>query len=227
MMLHIPRVLTADQVSLCRKWLAKADWADGGATAGVQSARAKRNLQLLETSATGRTLGDMVLESLANNAAFISAALPLRVFPPMFNCYGEGMGFGDHIDNAIRYSQAQGLPYRTDLSCTLFLADPDQYDGGALVMEDGFAPRPVKLPAGDLILYPATTVHKVEPVTRGERLAAFFWVQSMVRDGGQRSLLHQLDQAISAARTDLTDAHPAAVALTGVYHNLIRMWAEV
>ena len=226
-MLHIPRVLDRDQVRLCRERLAKADWVDGGATAGTQSVRAKRNLQLPETCETAKALGDVILESLAANTAFMSAALPLKVFPPLFNRYGQGMGFGDHIDNSIRYSAATGASYRTDLSCTLFLSDPDDYDGGGLVIQDGLAPRAVKLPAGDMILYPATTVHRVEPITRGERWASFFWVQSMVADAGQRTLLHDLDQAIAAARTDLGDDHSASVALTGAYHNLVRMWARV
>jgi PKHD-type hydroxylase len=225
--LHIPRVLTPDQVSLCRKWLEEADWIDGGATAGTQSVRAKRNLQLPEGCETAKTLGDMILENLANNAAFMSAALPLKVFPPLFNRYGEGMGFGDHIDNSIRYCVTTGASYRTDLSCTLFLSDPDEYDGGGLVIRDGLPPRPVKLPAGDMILYPATTVHRVEPITRGERWASFFWVQSMVADTGQRTLLHELDQAIAAARTDLGDDHGASISLTGAYHNLVRMWAQI
>ena len=169
----------------------------------------------------------MILENLANNAAFMSAALPLKVFPPLFNRYGEGMGFGDHIDNSIRYCVTTGASYRTDLSCTLFLSDPDEYDGGGLVIRDGLPPRPVKLPAGDMILYPATTVHRVEPITRGERWASFFWVQSMVADTGQRTLLHELDQAIAAARTDLGDDHGASISLTGAYHNLVRMWAQI
>ena len=157
----------------------------------------------------------------------MSAALPLKVFPPLFNRYGPGMGFGDHIDNAVRISPVTGARYRTDLSCTLFLAEPDEYDGGELVIEGGLSPERIKLPAGDAILYPATSVHRVEPVTRGERLAAFFWVQSMVADPARRALLHDLDRAIAAARADLGDTHSAAVALVGAYHNLIRMWAEV
>jgi PKHD-type hydroxylase len=226
-MLHIPKVLTPDQVSLCRKQLETADWVDGGATAGAQSVRAKRNLQLPEGCETAKALGDMILKRLANNPAFISAALPLKVFPPLFNRYREGMGFGDHIDNAIRYCAATGASYRTDLSCTLFLSNPEDYDGGGLVVRDGLPPRPVKLPAGDMLLYPATTVHRVEPITRGERWASFFWVQSMVADTGQRSLLHELDQAIAAARTDLGDDHSASISLTGAYHNLLRLWAQI
>jgi PKHD-type hydroxylase len=227
MMLHIPGVLTADQVRHCRSMLAAAEWTDGAATAGAQSARAKHNLQLPEGGETARVLGAMILEALGRNAAFMSAALPLKVFPPLFNRYGPGMGFGDHIDNAVRFSPLTGARYRTDQSCTLFLRDPDAYDGGELVIEDGFAPRRVKLPAGDLLLYPATRVHRVEPVARGERWASFFWVQSMVADPTRRALLHDLDRAIAAARTDLGDDHAASIALAGAYHNLIRLWAEV
>ena len=168
----------------------------------------------------------MVLKALAASDRFMSAALPLKVYPPLFNRYGEGMGFGDHIDNAIRISPVTGARYRTDLSCTLFLSGPADYDGGELMFEDGVAAQSIKLPAGDMILYPATTVHRVAPITRGERWASFFWVQSMVADLGQRDLLHQLDQAVAAARGDLGDDHAAAVALVGVYHNLIRMWAR-
>jgi len=168
----------------------------------------------------------VVLKALAGSDRFMSAALPLKVYPPLFNRYGEGMGFGDHIDNAIRISPVTGARYRTDLSCTLFLSDPADYDGGELMFEDGVAAQSIKLPAGDMILYPATTVHRVAPITRGERWASFFWVQSMVADLSQRDLLHQLDQAVAAARGDLGDDHAAAVALVGVYHNLIRMWAQ-
>jgi PKHD-type hydroxylase len=225
MMLRIQNVLGADQVRHCREVLAKAAWVDGRVTAGDQSGLAKNNRQLPEDAPEAGALGDMVLKALAANPRFMSAALPLRVYPPLFNRYGEGMGFGAHIDNAIRISPVTGGRYRTDLSCTLFLTDPDQYDGGELVIEGG--PEPVKLPAGDMVLYPATTVHRVEPITRGERWAAFFWVQSMVADQGRRALLHDLDRSIIAARTDLGDDHAAAVSLVGVYHNLLRMWSKV
>ena len=168
-----------------------------------------------------------MLKALTHSQLFMSAALPLRVYPPLFNRYGEGMGFGDHIDNAMRISPITGARYRTDLSCTLFLNDPDQYDGGGLVIEGAFASGGLKLPAGDIVLYPATTVHRVEPITRGERWASFFWVQSMVADHAQRDILYSLDQAIISARGDLGDDNPAAVSLVGVYHNLVRMWAQV
>jgi PKHD-type hydroxylase len=225
-MLHIPKVLSPDQVRRCNEVLGAARWTDGRVTAGAQSGLAKNNLQVPEEAAEAKALGELVLGALATSPVFMSAALPLRIYPPLFNRYRPGMGFGDHIDNAIRISPVTGARYRTDLSCTLFLSDPDSYDGGELVVEDDLSPRRVKLPAGDLILYAATSVHRVEPVTRGERWASFFWVESMVADAGQRGLLHDLDRAIIAARGGLGDADPAAVALVGVYHNLIRMWVR-
>jgi PKHD-type hydroxylase len=226
-MLQIPGVLSADQVSHCHAVLRQAGWVDGRVTAGEQSRRAKHNLQVPEDAPETKALGELILKSLAAHPRFMSAALPLRVYPPMFNRYAEGMGFGDHIDNAIRGSPITGGRYRTDLSCTLFLTNPDQYDGGDLVIEDGFSPRRVKLPAGDMLLYPATTVHRVEPVTRGERWASFFWVQSLVESGERRRLLFDLDQATVATRGRLGDEDPAAVSLVGVYHNLLRMWSQV
>jgi PKHD-type hydroxylase len=226
MMLQIPRVLTPDQVRHCREALRDADWVDGRVTAGEQSGLTKHNLQLPEDSAVTGSLGDLILEALAGSPHFMSAALPLKVYPPLFNRYGQGMGFGNHIDNAMRISPVSGARYRTDLSCTLFLSDPADYDGGELVVEDGLPSSGVKLPAGDMVVYPATTVHRVEPVTRGERWASFFWVQSMVGDLGRRELLYQLDQGVAMTRRDLGDRHAASVSLAGVYHNLIRMWAE-
>jgi PKHD-type hydroxylase len=226
MMLHIPKVLTAEQVGHCRDVLTRAAWIDGRATAGDQSGLVKRNLQVPEEATEAKALGEMILAALAGNPSFMSAALPLRVYPPLFNRYAEAMGFGDHIDSAVRISPVTGGRYRTDLSCTLFLTDPDEFDGGELVIEGALASAGLKLPAGDMVLYPATTVHRVEPVTRGERWAAFFWVQSMVADQSRRDLLHNLDQAIIAVRGDLGDVHPAAVSLVGVYHNLVRMWSQ-
>jgi PKHD-type hydroxylase len=226
MTLHIPSVLGAEELRICRETLADAPWADGRVTAGDQSSRAKRNLQAAEGSAEATSAGEQVLRALARSPAFMSAALPLRVYPPLFNRYSEGMSFGDHVDNAIRTSPVTGQSYRTDLSATLFLSDPADYDGGELVIGEGAFAARVKLPAGDLILYPTTSVHRVEPVTRGERWASFFWVQSLVADPGQRALLHDLDQAIGAARKGLGDDHPAAVSLVGAYHNLVRMWAQ-
>ncbi len=227
MMLVIPKVLSAAEVGHVRDVLSTAQWTDGAVTAGVQSARAKTNLQLPEEAGAAAVLGAMVLDALARNAAFMSAALPLRVYPPMFNRYEAGMGFADHIDNAVRQSRLTGMRYRTDLSCTLFLSDPDDYDGGELVVEGHEPQARVKLPAGDLLLYSASTVHRVETVTRGERWASFFWVQSMIRDPTRRTLLHDLDRAIVSARAELGDTHPASVSLTGAYHNLIRMWAQL
>jgi PKHD-type hydroxylase len=226
MTLHIPAVLSPEHVRLCRAALADAPWTDGRVTAGDQSARAKRNLQATEGSAEATSAGELVLQALSRSAAFMSAALPLRVYPPLFNRYAEGMGFGDHVDNAIRTSPITGQSYRTDLSATVVLSDPGDYDGGELVIGEGAFAARVKLPAGDLLLYPATSVHRVEPVTRGERWASFFWVQSLVADAGRRDLLHDLDRSIAAARAGLGDDHPAAVSLVGAYHNLVRMWAQ-
>jgi PKHD-type hydroxylase len=225
-MQHIAGVLTSEQVAHCDAVLRGADWVDGRVTAGEQSGGAKHNLQVPEGAPEARALGDLVLEALAANPYFMSAALPLRVYPPLFNRYGDGGSFGDHIDNAVRISPLTGARYRTDLACTLFLTNPDDYDGGELVVDDGDPPRRVKLAAGDMVLYPATTVHRVEPVTRGERWASFFWVQSIVADAGQRTLLYEMDQAITLARRDFGDQHPAAVSLVGVYHNLVRAWSQ-
>ena len=228
MLLRIPGLLSPDQVAHCRESLTGAAWADGRATAGAQSGLAKHNLQVPEDAPQAKALGELILAALAANPAFMSAALPLKVFPPLFNRYGAGMGFADHIDNAVRVSAATGARYRTDLSCTVFLSGPDEYDGGELVIEaGGLTPARVKLSAGDAILYPATTVHRVDPIVRGERWAAFFWVQSMVRSDEQRALLCKMDTAIADARAALSDDHPSVIALTGAYHNLIRMWAEV
>jgi PKHD-type hydroxylase len=227
MILHIPKILTCEQVRTVRTTLERAAWVDGRVTAGDQSGSVKHNLQLSEDDPEARRLGDLVLKALAASPLFMSAALPLKVYPPLFNRYGEGMGFGDHIDNAIRVSPITGARYRTDLSATLFLAEPDEYDGGALLIEDGSEPRRVKLAAGDLALYPATTVHRVEPITRGQRLASFFWIQSMVGDEVQRDLLCRMDRAIASIRAEVSDEHPGAVALTGAYHNLVRMWARL
>jgi len=226
MLLHVPDVLTTEQVAHCRQKLAQAEWVDGRVTAGHQSARAKDNLQLPEEHPVARELGDVILSALQNNPLFMTAALPLKVFPPLFNCYQGGQSFGTHVDNAVR--QVTGTPHRirTDLSATLFLAEPDEYDGGELSVEDTYGVHSVKLPAGHLILYPATSLHFVRPVTRGARIASFFWIQSMVRDDSERTLLFDLDMAIQRISTDAPD-HPSAVQLTGVYHNLLRRWADV
>lgn len=226
MLLQIPDVLTADQVAHARRLLNSADWVDGRVTAGHQSARAKDNQQLPEGSAAAEALGDMILTALQRNSLFVSAALPLRVFPPLFNRYEGGQVFGNHIDNAIRQVAGTGHRIRTDLSATLFLADPDEYDGGELVIEDNYGVHKVKLPAGDMVLYPASSLHNVTPVTSGARVASFFWVQSMIRDDGRRTLLFDLDVAIQQLSRDVA-AHPSIVQLTGVYHNLLRQWAEM
>jgi PKHD-type hydroxylase len=224
-LLQVPRILSGDQVTRCRELMERATWVDGRVTAGHQSARAKHNQQIPEGSAEAREMGAMIVAALEGNALFISAALPLRVFPPLFNRYSGGMTFGAHVDNAIR--QVPGTPHRirTDLSATLFLTRPEEYDGGELVVDDTHGAHAVKLPAGDLILYPATSLHRVNPVTRGVRLASFFWIQSMVRDDGQRALLFDLDMAINRVNEAIPD-HPGVVALTCCYHNLLRTWAE-
>jgi PKHD-type hydroxylase len=225
MLLTIEDVLTSDQVAAFRARLAEAEWVDGRVTAGEQSARAKRNLQVPEESATARELGEAILGALGRNPRFVSAALPLRVFPPLFNRYDEGMAFDTHVDNAIRLSGP--VRYRTDLSATLFLSDPADYDGGELIVEDAYGEHAVKLAAGSLVLYPASSLHRVAPIARGSRWAAFFWVQSMVRSDEQRTLLFDLDSAIQALSARVGQGDPAVVSLAGSYHNLVRMWAEV
>jgi PKHD-type hydroxylase len=213
-------------VAHCRQTLARAEWVDGRLTAGPQSARAKDNLQLSEDDTVARELSDLILGALERNSLFMAAALPSKVYPPLFNRYRSGQSFGTHVDNAIR--QVTGTPHRvrTDLSATLFLSSPDEYDGGELQVEDTYGMQSVKLPAGHLILYPSTSLHCVRRVTRGERIASFFWIQSMVRDDGERSLLFDLDMAIQRIDQDAPD-HPATVQLTCVYHNLLRRWADV
>jgi PKHD-type hydroxylase len=226
MLLQIPDVLTTEQVAQCRQTLEQAEWIDGRVTAGYQSARTKDNLQLPEDHPAARQLGELILAALQSNVLFMAAALPLKVFPPLFNRYQGGQSFGTHVDNAVR--QVTGTPHRvrTDLSATLFFTGPDEYDGGELLVEDTYGTHDVKLPAGNLILYPSTSLHHVRPVTRGARIASFFWIQSMVRDDGQRTLLFDLDMAIQRITQDVPD-HPSAVQLTGVYHNLLRRWADV
>ena len=226
MLLQVPDVLSAEQVARARQILDQTEWIDGKVTAGHQSSRAKDNMQLPEDSPAARELGQMVLAALQRNPLFISAALPLQVFPPLFNRYSGGQSFGTHVDNAIR--QVPGTPHRirTDLSATLFFVNPDEYDGGELVVEDTYGVHSVKLPAGHLVLYPSTSLHHVRPVTRGARVCSFFWIQSMIRSDGDRTLLFDLDTAIQRITHDQPD-HPAAVQLTGLYHNLLRRWAEL
>ncbi|TWI00299.1 PKHD-type hydroxylase [Luteimonas cucumeris] len=226
MLLPIANVLTADQVAHCRARLDGADWADGRITAGYQSSKAKDNAQLPEDSAVARELGALVLEALSRNSTFFSAALPRRIYPPLFNRYAGGQSFGYHVDNAIRYDRSRGGSdaVRTDLSATLFLSAPEEYDGGELVIEDTYGTQRIKLAAGDLVLYPGTSLHKVMPVTRGERVASFFWIQSLLREDAQRRLMFELDVSIRQLTQSVPD-HAALVQLTGVYHNLLRRWA--
>jgi PKHD-type hydroxylase len=226
MVLQIPDVLTAEQVAQARRMLERADWIDGRVTAGHQSAKTKNNIQLPEDHPVARQLGDMILGALGRNALFVSAALPLHVFPPLFNCYQGGQSFGNHVDNAIRQVKGSGATIRTDLSATLFLADPEEYEGGELIVEDTFGVHSVKLPSGHMVLYPASSLHNVTPVTKGARLASFFWIQSMLRDDGERTLLFDLDTAIQRLTVDLPE-HPSVMQLTAVYHNLLRRWADV
>lgn len=225
MMLHIPGVLSAEQVAECRKLLLAADWIDGNATAGFQSAQAKNNLQLPENSDTAAVIGKMITEALARHPLFVAAALPEKIFPPLFNCYQGGQAFGIHVDNSIRMHPVTGERIRTDLSATLFFCNPDEYDGGDLVVEDTYGAHSVKLQAGDLILYPSSSLHKVLPVTQGARISSFFWIQSMVRDDGQRSLLFDLDTSIQNINQQLGADNETSIQLTGVYHNLLRRWA--
>ena len=226
MLLQLPEVLKAGPLAEAHALLARAPWVDGRVTAGHQSAQVKDNLQIPEGCPEHRALGELVLSALERTPLFISAVLPLKVFPPLFNRYDPGMTFGAHVDNAIRIVPGQGTRIRTDVSCTLFLSDPASYDGGELIVEDTYGEHRVKLPAGDAVLYPATSLHRVAPITRGSRLASFFWVQSMVRDDGQRGLLFDLDMAINRARGDLPPGHAAPTELTAVYHNLLRRWAD-
>lgn len=225
MLLHLPQVLNLDELSQMQALMAQAQWTDGKVTAGTQSAQVKRNIQLPETSTDAEKARQIVLKALSRNALFFSAALPKKVYPPLFNQYRDGMDFGNHIDNAVRTHASSGVHVRTDISSTLFLADPDSYDGGELVVEDTYGQQMVKLPAGDMVLYPGTSLHHVRPVTRGARIACFFWTQSMVRDDAQRTLLFDMDAAIATLREQIGD-NAAVIRLTGNYHNLVRMWAE-
>lgn len=225
MLLRVPQVLNADELKQMQSLMAAAEWVDGKVTAGTQSAQVKRNIQLPESSPQAEAARQIVLTALSRNALFFSAALPKKIYPPLFNQYRDGMDFGAHIDNAVRTHALTGLHVRTDISCTLFLADPDSYDGGELVVEDTYGQQMVKLPAGDMVLYPGTSLHHVRPVTSGARLASFFWLQSMIRDDAQRTLLFDMDAAIVTLRQQVGD-NAAVIRLTGNYHNLIRMWAD-
>ena len=226
MLLHIPDVLTAEQLAQARGLLSAAPWVDGRVTAGHQSAQVKDNLQIPESAPEAAALRDLVMGALERNALFISSVLPLKVFPPLFNRYDPGMTFGAHVDNAIRQVTGTGARVRTDVSCTLFLSDPADYDGGELTVEDSYGTHKVKLPAGHAVVYPATSLHRVEPITRGSRVASFFWIQSMVREDAQRSLLFDLDMTINGLRGDLPQGHKGPIQLTAIYHNLLRRWAD-
>jgi PKHD-type hydroxylase len=226
MILHVPNVLTGEQVARCRQTIMQSKWVDGRVTAGFQSALVKNNLQLPEDSTEARELGDMILAALERHPLFISAALPCRVFPPIFNRYDVGMSLGTHVDNSIRPVMGTPFRVRTDLAATLFLSQLNEYDGGELVVDDVYGAHAVKLPAGEMVLYPATSLHHVMPVRRGTRLASIFWIQSMVRDDSHRRLLFELDMAINQVNQALPN-HAAVVALTNCYHNLLRRDAEV
>ncbi|MEG3144286.1 Fe2+-dependent dioxygenase [Sphingomonas sp. RT2P30] len=226
MLIAIPDLVTPAQLTDIRTLIDAAAWTDGNATSGAQSALAKRNEQLPEDSDAARRAGAIVLDALAASPLFVAAALPLKVFPPLFNRYGDGQGFGTHVDNAVRIRRGSDFRIRSDLSATLFLADPDSYDGGELVIEGNFGEQRVKLPAGHLILYPASSLHHVTPVTHGLRIASFFWIQSMVRDTEARRILFDLDSAVQAVAGTNGQGDPAAIKLTGIYHNLLRRWAD-
>jgi PKHD-type hydroxylase len=226
MLLRVPEVLSPAELARCRAIVEGADWADGKITAGTQSEQVKNNRQLPEDAEAAHAARAIVLDALGRSALFITGALPKKTYPPLFNRYdGASNAFGNHIDNSVRTSPVTGAWVRTDLSATLFLSQPSEYDGGELVIEDTFGSQAVKLAAGDLILYPASSVHRVEPVTRGCRLASFFWIESMVRDDAQRRLLFDLDMSILTLRGTDGDT-PPVVKLTGCYHNLLRMWAD-
>ncbi|NUB08563.1 Fe2+-dependent dioxygenase [Azospirillum sp. Vi22] len=228
MLLQIPDVLTADEVAHCRAVLEASPWVDGRVTAGSQAVLAKNNLQIPEESDTARELGVVILKALGRNSAFNSAALPLRVLPPMFNRYDLDMTYGNHVDNAIRAIPGTGgMRMRADVSTTIFLSDPGEYDGGDLVVEDTYGTKGVKLPAGHAVVYPSSSLHRVTPVTRGSRWASFFFTQSLVKDDGLRAMLYDLDVAIIDLRRELGDQHPSVLALVNHYHNLLRRWAEV
>lgn len=229
MLICIPDVLSKADVMNFRAVMDRVAWEDGRSTAGAQSALVKRNEQLPPDAEVARALGQRVVKALTANPLFLSAAIPLHIFPPLFNRYAASSGhhFGIHVDNAVRGDPLSGLRIRTDLSVTLFLSEPDEYDGGELVVEDYYGSHQVKLPAGDLVLYPATSLHMVTPVTRGARLASFFWIQSMVRDDRARSMIFDLDSSIQRLADRLGREDPETVRLTGIYHNLIRYWAEL
>jgi PKHD-type hydroxylase len=226
MLITIPDILTAAQIARARQVLGAAEWVNGRVTAGHQSAQVKDNLQIAEGHPAAQEVGDMILAALGQNPLFVSAALPMKVFPPLFNSYGGGQSFGTHVDNAIRHVKGSSHRVRSDLSATLFLTPPEDYDGGELIIQDTYGVHKAKLPLGHMVLYPSSSLHRVEPVTRGRRVSSFFWIQSMVRSDSQRTLLFDLDNAAQRVNRDLP-ASPTGVQLTGIYHNLLRQWAEV
>jgi PKHD-type hydroxylase len=227
MLICVPDVLSKADVAELRAVMDATEWEDGRSTAGAQSAMVKRNEQLPPNGEVSRKLGERVVKALAANPLFVSAAIPRHIFPPLFNRYGVGQQFGVHVDNAVRGDHLTGMRIRTDLSVTLFLSEPDEYDGGELVVEDYYGSHEVKLPAGQLVLYPATSLHMVTPITRGTRVASFFWLQSMIRDAHARSMIFDLDHAIQGLVERLGRNDPEVVKLSGLYHNLIRYWAEL
>lgn len=227
MLTVVPDLLTADEVARVRALIEAGEWIDGNATSGAQSALAKRNAQLPEDSAAARDAGALILDALGRSALFVAAALPLKVFPPLFNRYAGGQAFDTHVDTAVRIRRGSDFRIRADLSVTVFLEDPAAYDGGELLIEGGFGEQQVKLAAGQAVVYPASSLHRVAPVTRGVRLASFLWLQSMIRDDDARRILWELDQGVQATAQALGQGDAAAVRLTGVYHNLLRRWADV
>lgn len=227
MLLHIPEVFTKDEVAALRQTLDAGPWADGNVTSGHQSATAKHNSQLPEDCVEAREISAIIVQALNANPMFVSAALPHTIFPPLFNRYEGGAAFGVHVDNAIRQQRGGPLRIRSDLSATLFLSEPEDYDGGELMIEENYGSQSVKLPAGDLVLYPSKSLHRVTPVTRGARVSSFMWLQSLVRDDGARETLFQLDVATQRVNIDKGPQDQAVIELTGVYHNLLRRWAEV
>ena len=226
MMMTIADLLTPDEVTKLRTLIDGGEWTDGNQTSGVQSALAKRNQQLVEGSEAARQAGALVLDALGRSSLFVAAALPLKVFPPLFSRYAGGQAFGAHVDNAVRIQRGSDFRIRSDLSATLFLDDPDAYDGGELVIEQVSDERRVKLPAGHMVIYPASSIHRVEPVTRGTRTAGIFWLQSMVRDEAARRILFDLDRSVQRLGGELGQGDRSVVELTGVYHNLLRRWAD-
>jgi len=227
MMIQIPELLTGAEVAEVRRLIDAAEWIDGNATSGPQAALAKRNRQLPEDSAAAKRAGEIVLDALGRSALFMAAALPAKVWPPLFNRYGAGEQFAMHVDNAVRIKRGGVERLRSDLSATLFLSDAADYEGGELTVEDTYGAHSAKLAAGDLVVYPASSLHHVTPVMAGERVASFFWIQSMIRDDARRRVLFEMDAAVQGVARELGQGHDSVVALTGTYHNLLRMWAEV